>query len=69
MSRLSETSEVKSGHGIFSTVVCYPLYTVMLAVNYTKLDYLALDLEGLEMQVCTYCALRYHIENSHELST
>ncbi|KAF2361870.1 Methyltransferase FkbM [Trinorchestia longiramus] len=50
MSRLRKPEEVGQ-RGIFAAVACYPLYAVMQASGLTELDYLALDLEGAELQV------------------
>ncbi|XP_018007683.1 uncharacterized protein LOC108665442 [Hyalella azteca] len=50
MSRLQRAEEVGT-KGIFTQVQCYPLYSVMKAANLTQLNYLALDVEGLEMKV------------------
>ena len=33
------------------TVQCFPLYSILLAVNRTKIDYLSLDVEKVELQV------------------
>ena len=35
----------------FPTVQCFPLYSILLAVNRTTVDYLSLDVEGHEMQI------------------
>ena len=32
-------------------VACYPLYSLMLATNFTKIDLLSLDVEGAELDV------------------
>ena len=32
-------------------IPCFPLETMLLAMNRTRLDYLSLDVEGLEMEV------------------
>lgn len=34
-----------------SRVKCFPLYTIMLAVNYTNIDVLSLGCQGQELQV------------------
>lgn len=34
-----------------TTVQCFPLYSILLAVNRTQVDYLALDLSGHEYEV------------------
>ena len=51
MGRIAYAKEVREKKGIFIDVVCYPLYTILKAANLTTLDYLALDLEGLEFKV------------------
>ena len=51
MGRISNSEERDSRKGIFTEVNCYPLYSVLKAANLTELDYLALDLEGVEMKV------------------
>ena len=33
------------------TVQCFPLYSILLATNQTKVDYLSLDVEGHEFRV------------------
>lgn len=49
--------EVKSDVGINETfdptrdAWCFPLYSVLRAVNLTRIDYLVLDLEGFELNV------------------
>lgn len=35
-----------------SRVKCFPLYTLMLAVNHTDVDVLSLGVQGQELQVC-----------------
>ena len=35
------------------TVQCFPLYSILLAVGQTKIDYLSLDIEGSETDVLT----------------
>ncbi|XP_042229106.1 protein Star-like isoform X2 [Homarus americanus] len=40
-----------SRHGIFTRVKCFPLYSLLLALNTTRLDLLSLDVEGAELQV------------------
>ena len=34
-----------------TTVQCFPLFTYLLALNRTHIDYLSLDVEGLELEV------------------
>lgn len=53
MGRLAASAEIASKHGLFTRVRCYPLFAVLRAANLTTLDYLALDLEGLEMKAST----------------
>jgi FkbM family methyltransferase len=36
---------------MLSKVECYPLYSLMLATSLTVVDFLALDVEGIELQV------------------
>lgn len=33
------------------TVQCFPLYSILLALNRTRVDFLALDIEGHELKV------------------
>ena len=33
------------------TVQCFPLYSLLLAINTTKIDYLSLDIEGDELYI------------------
>ena len=35
----------------FATVICFPLFGVLKAINVTKVDYFSLDVEGNEMDV------------------
>lgn len=35
------------------TVQCFPLYSILLAVNRTQIDFFSLDVEGFELQVLT----------------
>uniref|UniRef100_A0A915KI92 Methyltransferase FkbM domain-containing protein n=1 Tax=Romanomermis culicivorax TaxID=13658 RepID=A0A915KI92_ROMCU len=34
-----------------TNVWCFPLYSILLAVNHTKVDYFSLDVEGAEMSI------------------
>lgn len=54
MGHVATEGEASARRGIFTTVACYPLHIVLEAANLTKLDYLALDLEGMELQVYIY---------------
>ena len=36
-----------------ATVQCFPLYSILLAVGRTKIDYFSLDVEGSETDVLT----------------
>ena len=40
----------KTGIG-FQTAQCFPLYSFMLALNLTTIDYFSLDVEGVEFKV------------------
>ena len=33
------------------SVQCFPLYSILLAVNQTRVDYFSLDIEGYELKV------------------
>jgi len=33
------------------SVICYPLYSIMLAIGQTHIDYLSLDVEGAELPI------------------
>lgn len=52
-----ETHDVKinslidEDSGFHPRVKCFPLYTLMLAVNHTKIDVLSLGCQGQELQV------------------
>lgn len=35
-------------------VTCYPLYSILLALNQTEVDFFSLDIEGMEMGVLAY---------------
>lgn len=37
---------------------CYPLYSLMLAVNHTRIDLLSLGCQGQELEVIKYRSLR-----------
>ena len=36
---------------IYTIVDCYPIYSLLAAVEMTELDFMSLDLEGVELQV------------------
>ena len=39
--------------GRLATVQCFPLYSILLAVGQTRIDYFSLDVEGSETDVLT----------------
>lgn len=39
--------------GRLTTIQCFPLYSILLAVGQTKIDYFSLDVEGSETEVLT----------------
>ncbi|CAG0917838.1 unnamed protein product [Notodromas monacha] len=41
----------KGTRQVFTVVECYPLYSLLVASGLTSLDYLSLDLEGVELKV------------------
>lgn len=41
----------EEGRGIFTRVKCFPLFSLLLALNHTNIDLLSLDIEGAELQV------------------
>ena len=43
-----------------ATVNCYPLSSLLIAANFTKLDFLSLDLEGVELQVLKTVKWDFH---------
>ncbi|CAG2053930.1 unnamed protein product, partial [Timema podura] len=45
------TNETKHGQELLTRVKCFPLYSLLLATNLSKLDYLSLDADGAELQV------------------
>ncbi|XP_064087954.1 protein Star-like isoform X2 [Macrobrachium nipponense] len=51
MGHIASGSEEKHHQGIFTRVKCFPLYSLLLALNTTTLDLLSLDVEGAELQV------------------
>nr|CAD7455391.1 unnamed protein product [Timema tahoe] len=44
------TNETKHGQKLLTRVKCFPLYSLLLATNLSKLDYLSLDADGAELQ-------------------
>ncbi|KAK7070977.1 hypothetical protein SK128_026906 [Halocaridina rubra] len=51
MGHIVSGSEENNPHGIFTRVKCFPLYSLLLALNTTSIDLLSLDVEGAELQV------------------
>uniref|UniRef100_A0A0P4WF87 Methyltransferase FkbM domain-containing protein n=1 Tax=Scylla olivacea TaxID=85551 RepID=A0A0P4WF87_SCYOL len=51
MGRIASAGEEASKRGIYTRVKCFPLYTLLLALNTTHLNFLSLDVEGAELQV------------------
>lgn len=53
--RILHTEKGKSDYSLFScnhhTVICYPLYSLLAAINQTKVDYFSLDVEGFELDI------------------
>lgn len=48
ISPLDPSSGKRAGH---AEVQCLPIYSLMLAVNVTTVDYFSLDVEGVELEV------------------
>jgi len=48
---LTKSSANFKGPDEIVTVQCFPLYSILLAVNQTSLDYFSLDVEGHELFV------------------
>jgi len=62
---------------VFTRVKCFPLFSLLLAINATAFNYLSLDAEGAEIQVpifidclslCTICALFESTDSSINLT-
>ncbi|CAL8144909.1 unnamed protein product [Orchesella dallaii] len=52
MTGLAGLNERKhKGVSVSLTVQCIPLYTILTALNITQVDYLSLDVEGLELEI------------------
>lgn len=51
MGHIASQGEEANRRGIFTRVKCFPLYSLLLAINTTKVDLLSLDVEGAELQV------------------
>ncbi|XP_059082225.1 protein Star-like [Tigriopus californicus] len=53
--RILHTEAGKTDNSMFScnhhTVICYPIYAILAAVNQTKVDYFSLDVEGFELDI------------------
>lgn len=45
------SESLTGGHPTFTRVKCFPLFSLLLAANMTKIDYLSLDAEGAEIRV------------------
>lgn len=43
---------------VFTRVKCFPLFSLLLAINATSFNYLSLDAEGAEIQVPKLAGLR-----------
>ena len=43
--------EGKEENPLIHETVCFPLYSILLAMNRTQVDYLSLDVEGLELPI------------------
>lgn len=43
-----KASNLKKG---YAAVQCYPIYSILLALNRTEVDYFSLDVEGVELEV------------------
>lgn len=50
---MGQVSDYPAGHSQtgFVDVQCFPLYTFLLALNRTTIDYFSLDVEGAELDV------------------
>ena len=44
-------NETKRVHKDWINVQCFPLYSILMALNQTNVDYFSLDIEGDELQV------------------
>lgn len=51
MGHIASQGEETNRRGIFTRVKCFPLYSLLLAINTTQVDLLSLDVEGAELQV------------------
>lgn len=51
MGRIASAGEEASKRGIYTRVKCFPLYSLLLALNTTHINFLSLDVEGAELQV------------------
>ncbi|KAK8747571.1 hypothetical protein OTU49_016464 [Cherax quadricarinatus] len=51
MGHIVSRSEEGGRQGIYARVKCFPLYSLLLALNSTHVDFLSLDVEGAELQV------------------
>ncbi|KAK3880717.1 hypothetical protein Pcinc_014809 [Petrolisthes cinctipes] len=51
MGHIASVGEEGSRRGIFTRVKCFPLYSLLLALNTTHVHFLSLDVEGAELQV------------------
>lgn len=51
MGHIASQGEEANRRGIFTRVKCFPLYSLLLAINTTEVDLLSLDVEGAELQV------------------
>jgi hypothetical protein len=44
---------------VFTRVKCFPLFSLLLAINTTAFNYLSLDAEGAEIQVPKFAGLKF----------
>ena len=57
LQRLADTPTEKEGiarrqnHALEIQIQCFPLYSLLLALNQTRVDFLSLDIEGYELSV------------------
>ena len=49
----TENKNLKVNEGRLETVQCFPLYSLLLAVGQTRIDYFSVDVEGSEKDVLT----------------
>lgn len=58
MGKLAEDSNASSVNSVIK-VQCFPLYTFLLALNMTYIDYLSIDVEGAELDVLKHLPFQH----------